>query len=384
MKRIPLVSALAAALLLVAACGDSGSSSTTNTPTAPATSSAAAPSTSAGGSSTGASSTGDSSTEASSTEASSTGESSTGASSTGASSTGESSSEGTSESTSAPSSSGSGGSSSAALPTEPGSIVIGSAAFPENVLLAEIYGGAMAAKGVTVTKKLSIGERGIYLTALKNGEIGFVPEYSGSILSNLDPSATAKSPEDVDASLRTVAAAQGFAATNSAEAQNADTITVTQETADKYKLTSIEDLKAVAGELTLGAPAQFQTRPDGVPALESVYGVKFGTFTPTESGGTITVDALKNGSIDAADIFSTDPSIAANGFVVLTDPKSMFAAQNIVPLFSQKVLTQPMADAADAVSAKLDTETLAGLDAKLSGDNAAQIAQEWLKSENLG
>ncbi|WP_353648374.1 ABC transporter substrate-binding protein [Nakamurella sp. A5-74] len=357
MKRIPLVSALAAALLLVAACGDSGSSSTTNTPTAPATSSAA-PSTSAGGSSPGASST-------------------------GASSDGESSSAGTSES-SAPSSSGSGGSSSAALPTEPGSIVIGSAAFPENVLLAEIYGGAMAAKGVTVTKKLSIGERGIYLTALKNGEIGFVPEYSGSILSNLDPSAKAKSPKDVDAALKTVAAAQGFGTTNSAEAQNADTITVTQETADKYKLTSIEDLKAVAGELTLGAPAQFQTRPDGVPALESVYGVKFGTFTPTESGGTITVDALKGGSIDAADIFSTDPSITANGFVVLTDPKSMFAAQSIVPLFSQKVLTQPMADAADAVSAKLDTKTLAGLDAKLSGDNAAQIAQEWLKSENLG
>lgn len=356
MKRIPLVAALAAAALLVTACGESGSSSATNTPAASATSSAAASSSAAPSSAAGSSSTSETSSVGSSSEATS--------------------------GSSAPSSSASG--SSGALPTEPGSIVIGSAAFPENVLLAEIYGGAMAAKGVTVTKKLSIGERGVYLTALKNGEIGFVPEYSGSILSNLDPSATAKSPEDVDAALKTAAEAQGFATTTSAEAQNADTITVTKETADKYKLTSIEDLKAVAGDLVLGAPAQFQTRPDGVPALASVYGVTFGTFTPTESGGTITVDALKNGSIDAADIFSTDPAIAANGFVVLTDPKSMFAAQNIVPLFSQQVLTQPMADAADAVSAKLTTEVLAGLDAKLSGDNAAQVAAEWLKSENLG
>ncbi|MEJ7648939.1 MAG: ABC transporter substrate-binding protein [Nakamurella sp.] len=343
MKRIPLVSALAAALLLVTACGESGSSATTNTPAAGSTS-AAAPSTSADSSSSGGSS-----------------------------------SAGTSASTGA-----STGSSSAALPTEPGSITIGSAAFPENVLLAEIYGGAMAAKGVTVTKKLSIGERGIYLTALKNGEIGFVPEYSGSILSNLDPSATAKSPEEVDAALKTAAAGQGFAITKYAEAQDADTITVTQETADKYKLSSIGDLKAVAGDLTLGAPAQFKTRADGVPGLDKTYGVKFGTFVPTDAGGTVTINALKDGSIDAADIFSTDPAIAANKLVILKDPESMFAAQNIVPLFSQKILTQPMADAADAVSAKLDTATLAGLVGKISGDNAAQVAQDWLKSENLG
>lgn len=348
MKRIPLVAALAAAALLITACGESGSSATTNTPAAGSTS-AAASSTSAG------------------------------SSSAGSSSSAATSSDGTSGSSAAPT-----GSSSAALPTEPGSITIGSAAFPENVLLAEIYGGAMAAKGVTVTKKLSIGERGIYLAALKNGEIGFVPEYSGSILSNLDPSATAKSPEEVDAALKTAAAGQGFATTKYAEAQDADTITVTQETADKYKLSSIGDLKAVAGDLTLGAPAQFKTRPDGVPGLEKTYGVKFGTFVPTDAGGTVTINALKDGSIDAADIFSTDPAIAANKLVILKDPDSMFAAQNIVPLFSQKVLTQPMADAADAVSAKLDTATLAGLVGKISGDNAAQVAQEWLKSENLG
>jgi len=281
-------------------------------------------------------------------------------------------------------SSGSSGSS-GALPTQPGSVTIGSADFPENALLADIYGDAMAAKGVKVSKKLNIGERGVYIAALKDGSIGAVPEYSGSILDYLDTTATQKSPTDVFTALQQKAASEGFAVTNYAAAQDADTITVTQQTASKYNLKSIGDLKSVASKLTLGAPAQFKTRADGVPALKSVYGVVFEHFTPTQAGGTVTVNALKNGSIDAADIFSTDPSIAKNNFVSLQDPKNMFAAQNVVPLFSKKVLTQPMKDACDAVSAKLDTATLARLVAEVNaGKDPDAVAKAWLSSVGLG
>jgi len=274
--------------------------------------------------------------------------------------------------------------SSTGLPTDPGSVTIGSAAFPENALLADIYGDAMAAKGVKVSKKLNIGERGVYITALRDGSIGAVPEYTGSILAYLDNKATQKSPDEVYAALQTQAATAGFAVTNFAQAQDADTITVTKKTVDKYHLTSIADLKADASKLTLGAPAQFKTRPDGVPALKSVYGVVFGNYTVTDAGGTATVNALKNGSIDAADIFSTDPAILANGFVSLQDDKSMFAAQNIVPLFDQKVATQPMIDAVNAVSAKLDTKTLAQLVSDVAGGKDPDtVAKGWLSQEGL-
>ncbi|MDT4919440.1 MAG: osmoprotectant transport system substrate-binding protein, partial [Pseudonocardiales bacterium] len=214
------------------------------------------------------------------------------------------------------------------LPTEPGSVTVGSAAFQENELLADIYADAMAAQGVDVKKHVNIGERSLYLQALGDGSIGMVPEYSGSILYNLDTGASAKSSDDVFAALQDAAASNGYAVTQYSEAQDSDTISVTKQTADKYHLTSIGDLADVAGDLTLGAPAQFRTRADGVPALKSVYGVEFGNFTPTEAGGTVTINALKNGSIDAADIFSTDPAIPDNHLVPLEDPKNMFAAQN--------------------------------------------------------
>jgi osmoprotectant transport system substrate-binding protein len=266
-----------------------------------------------------------------------------------------------------------------------GSIIVGSADFPENTILADIYADAMSAKGISVTKKLNIGERSVYMNALKDGSISFVPEYTGSILAYLDTKATAKTPADVYSALQTVAASNNLAVLKYADAQDSDTITVTKATVDKYHLTSIGDLASVASKLTLGAPAMFKTRADGVPALKSVYGVTFGRFTPLQAGGSITVTSLKSGSIDAADIFSTDPSIAANNFVSLQDPKSMFAAQNIVPLLSKSKVTQAVTDACNAVSAKLDTKTLAGLVAKVQNDkqDPDAVAKAWLSSAGI-
>ena len=273
----------------------------------------------------------------------------------------------------------------ATYPAGTGSITIGSAAFPENVLLADIYAGAMSAKGVKVSKKLQIGERPVYIKALQDGSIDMVPEYSGSILSYFDKSATATAPNAVYAALQQKLPTT-LAVLNYAQAQDNDTIVVTQDTAKKYNLRTLADLCPVAGQLTLGAPKQFETRPDGVPALKSIYGITFKAFKPLDVGGPVTVSSLKNGQVDAADLFSTDPAIKGNNFVALTDSRNQFAAQNIVPLATKAKITQTIADAANAVSAKLDTETLAGLVAKVQNDkqDPEAVAKAWLSQNGLG
>ena len=273
----------------------------------------------------------------------------------------------------------------ATYPAGTGSITIGSAAFPENVLLADIYAGAMSAKGVKVSKKLQIGERPVYIKALQDGSIDMVPEYSGSILSYFDKSATATAPNAVYAALQQKLPTT-LAVLNYAQAQDNDTIVVTQDTAKKYNLRTLADLCPVAGQLTLGAPKQFETRPDGVPALKSIYGITFKAFKPLDVGGPVTVSSLKNGQVDAADLFSTDPAIKGNNFVALTDSRNQFAAQNIVPLATKAKITQTIADAANAVSAKLDTDTLAGLVAKVQNDkqDPEAVAKAWLSQNGLG
>ena len=142
------------------------------------------------------------------------------------------------------------------------------------------------------------------------------------------------------------------------QAQDKDSIAVTEPTASKYNLKSIADLKDHAADLTLGAAPEFKTRADGVPGLKSEYGVEFGTFKTLDAGGPLTVAGLKNGQVDAADVFTTDPSIAANKFVVLADPKNLYTAQNVLPLINAKKATPAVTAALDAVSAKLTTDDL--------------------------
>jgi osmoprotectant transport system substrate-binding protein len=286
-----------------------------------------------------------------------------------------------SKSSGSASTAGSAGSSSAAAA---GSVTIGSANFQENVLLADIYAAALKAKGVTVKTKLNIGSRQVYIPALQDGSIDLIPEYSGVLLQYFNKTATQVSSDDVLAALKT-ALPPTLTVLDQSSAQDKDAIVVSKDTAAKYNLKTIADLAPVAGQLTLGAAPEFQTVADGIPALKSIYGVTFGTFKPLDAGGPLTINALKNGQIDAGDIFSTDPSVAANGFVVLDDPKNEFAAQNVLPLISKSKVTPTISAALNAVSAKLDTTTLTTLVAKVITDkqDPTTVASDWLKSEGL-
>jgi len=86
--------------------------------------------------------------------------------------------------------------------TDTSTIIVGSADFPESQLLATIYAKALAAKGIKVETKLSIGSREVYIPALLDGSIDLLPEYAGATLSYLDKNATAHAPADVAAALK--------------------------------------------------------------------------------------------------------------------------------------------------------------------------------------
>ncbi|OLE26190.1 MAG: glycine/betaine ABC transporter substrate-binding protein [Catenulispora sp. 13_1_20CM_3_70_7] len=270
-------------------------------------------------------------------------------------------------------------------PAQTDSIVVGSANFQESVVLADIYAEALKAKGVKVSTKLNIGSRETYIPALKDGSIDLLPEYSGVLLQYFDTKATAVSSTDVYAALQT-AVPSGLTVLDQSSAEDKDAIVVSKDVAAKYHLTSIADLAAVAGKLTLGGPPEFKTRPDGVPGLKADYGVTFGSYKTLDAGGPLTVNALKNGQIDAGDIFTTDPSITQNGFVVLADPKFEFAAQNVLPLINKSKASDTVKTTLNAVSAKLDTKTLIDLLTKVVSDkqDPDATAKAWLTSVGLG
>jgi osmoprotectant transport system substrate-binding protein len=264
-------------------------------------------------------------------------------------------------------------------------ITVGSAAFPENEIIAEIYAQGLAADGVKVKKKLNIGAREAYIPALKNGEIDLLPEYTGNLLSYLDKKATATAPDDVTSALGD-ALPSSLKVLQPAKAEDKDSLNVTAKFAQKNKVKSIADLKSVGG-LKLAANPEFKERAYGIPGLEKVYGITGVKFTAiSDSGGPATLKALVDGKVDVADIYSTTPSIVTNNLVTLEDPKSLIAAQNVIPLINDKKASAKVTKVLNAISAQLTTQDLLDLNSKNQGKDKtapAELAKQWLSDKGL-
>ena len=263
------------------------------------------------------------------------------------------------------------------------SVVVGAADFSESQVLAEIYAGALAAKGITATTRPNIGSREVYLKAVEDGSVDMVPEYTGSLLSYLDKGATAKAPDEVYAALKGKLPA-GMTVLAKSTAEDKNSIVVTKETAAAWSLKEIGDLVAHQGELVIAAPPEFQNREQGLMGLKSQYNLIPKDFRPLK--GKAIVDALIGGQAKAANVFSTDPAITINGFVTLADPKLLFGSDNVVPLVRKDKANATVSAALDAVSAKLDTATLTDLVKQVDVDkkDAKVVAKEWLAKIGLG
>jgi osmoprotectant transport system substrate-binding protein len=266
-----------------------------------------------------------------------------------------------------------------------GTITVGSANFPENVLLAEMYAGVLEAAGVSVEKRLNIGAREVYIPALQDGSIDLVPEYNGALLTYFaEGDVEATDSESVYAALQE-ALPEGLSLLLQSPAEDKDTLTVTQATADRLQLRTIADLQGKSQDLVIGGGPEFRTRRQGLVGLEEVYGLTFKEFRPLDVGGPLTVGALEEGEVDVANLFSTDSSITTKGFVTLEDPENLFLAENVVPVIDSDKLTPQVSEALDGLSSALTTEKLTTELAKVQVDKRApeQVAQEFLRAEGL-
>ncbi|MCC3281102.1 MULTISPECIES: ABC transporter substrate-binding protein [Arthrobacter] len=270
-------------------------------------------------------------------------------------------------------------------------LVIGSADFPESQIIAEIYAGALRAEGIQVETKPGIGSREIYYRALEDGSVQIIPDYSGNLLLFADTEATAQSAQEImdalPAALEEESPDVNLAVLEPADAESKDALVVTQATAEKYDLTSLEDLAEVCGEITIAAPTTFQERAYGLPGLAEKYNCVPGGFEAiNDGGGEATLQALLTDKVQAADIYTTTPSIEENSLVVLEDPKNNFIAQQVVPLVNQDAVTQEAQDILNSVSAVLTTEDLIKLNQAVSGDqkqDPKDAAEAWLKEKGL-
>ena len=284
-----------------------------------------------------------------------------------------------------------------------GPIIIGSQQYYSNEIIAELYAQMMEKTGLSVTRQYQIGQREVYLPELEAGKIHVIPEYGGNLLEYYSKTSASGGPTATTATVTATATpsrAAGDTASiqdallrtlphsltvlNPAEATDQDSLTVTKATAQAHSLTSIGDLASLGRSVTIAANSEFTTRPYGPKGLKAVYGVDASVTPVEDSGGPLTVKALTDGTVDVADIYSSDPAIGVKDLVILSDPQMLILPQNVTPLVSAS-LPAIAATAINRVSALLTPDELRSLNQRSTGEklSSTTIATDWLTSKKL-
>jgi osmoprotectant transport system substrate-binding protein len=265
------------------------------------------------------------------------------------------------------------------------SVSIATQAFGESEIAGQLYGQVLKANGFPV-KYQSFKDRESIYTALDSKDVNFVPDYAASALEFLNKNAKESSP-DINVTMSKLQErlkAKNLQALEPSKAVDTNSLVVTKATADKYHLTNISDLKDT---MKLGGPQDCPTNGSCIPPLKSVYGIDMSkNFVPLDLGGPLTKTALKNGDIDVAVLFSTDSSIAENGWVVLKDDKGIFKSDNIVPVLTNDLAANAdLVKLANEVSAKLTTENVTAMNKQFDVDkkDASTIAKDFLTKNGL-
>ena len=266
-------------------------------------------------------------------------------------------------------------------------VAIGDKNFTEQFVLGELYYQALTAEGFSVILNRNIGPTEVTIQALESGRLAMYPEY-------LDTWNTAvagyrqsfPSPFRAYQAAQRYALAHGLALLNMTPFYDVDAIAVSFNYATEHHLSSLSDLPKVASTLTLGAAPQFQQSPTGLPEIEQTYGFVPAAFKPLEIGQQY--QALDGGTVQAADVNTTDPQLLTGDYRLLKDPRNAFGWGNVVPVVSLKALEQEgpaFASTVDKVSALLTLPVMRQLNAAVdvSGEDPAVVAREFLMAHGL-
>ena len=270
------------------------------------------------------------------------------------------------------------------------SVVVGGKGFTEQLLLAEITGQYLTAKGYDVELKTGMGTS-LVREALENKQVDLYWEYTGTAFLNFHKNKFANQPGDeIYDAVKAKDAGIGIVWLNPSAANNTYALAVRQADAESKGLKSLEDLAAKlnSGEqLTFGCNIEFYKRDDGLKPLQKAYGFKFPRSDVKRMETGLVYKALKDGDVDVGLVFATDGRIPAFNFSVLKDTKNYFPAYAITPTIRKETLdaNPELADHLNKLSGLFDDATMSALNAEVDVDkkSVTEVAQAFLQSQGL-
>jgi osmoprotectant transport system permease protein len=266
-------------------------------------------------------------------------------------------------------------------------LVVGSKNFAENRLLAEMFAQLIEAKtDLEVVRRLNLAGTQVCFDALRSGSIDLYPEYTGTGLVSL----LGQEPEETPAATLNVVRREFLERWNlrwlaPLGFENAYEVTVPTALAARLKLSSISDLVQHAPELRAGFGFEFVSRKDGLPGLESRYGLQFKTVQPLQQA--LKYQAVATQEIDVLDAYTTDGRLLVHELQILDDDLGFFPSYQAAVLVRSAALdTYPeVGRALGLLDGTIDADMMRALNYRLQegGESYAVVAGDALLSLRL-
>ncbi len=268
--------------------------------------------------------------------------------------------------------------------TDSESLVVGSKDVAGAQALSQAYGQALDEDDFDVEFEENIGATEVVYPALLDGDLDGYADYQGTLLTYLGGTPTGDSAETYKA-LQAKLKGTGVVASKPAPAVDVNGFYVTKATAKKHKLKTLSDLAEVSDELSFGGPPECEDRPLCLgDTSQELYGFAFDDVKKLDVGGPITVQALEDGDIDVALLF-TGSSVIPKNAVLLKDDQGLQPADNPVFLVREDKATRALMKIVNRVSAKLTTAAYNRMSLAISEDkeDPDDVAEDFLDRSNL-
>ncbi|WCQ70985.1 glycine betaine ABC transporter substrate-binding protein [Streptococcus pasteurianus] len=263
-------------------------------------------------------------------------------------------------------------------------IRVGSKDFTENLVIAEIYALALEDNGYTVERMSNISSSLIH-NSIVNDEIDLYPEYTGTgLLSVLGEDMETDSEKVYKTVKKEYEEQFNLTWLDYASANDSQGLVIRTEVANSLNIKTISDLQAHASELRFASQGEFDEREDGLPGLEKTYGT-FNWQSSKVYDNSLKYSVLENDEADVTPAYTTEGQlVSTDKFTLLEDDKQFWPPYNLAPVVRDNILDDnpDIKTILNNISAKLDTETVTELNAKVDvdGQEYTDVAKEYYDS----
>jgi glycine betaine/choline ABC-type transport system substrate-binding protein len=257
-------------------------------------------------------------------------------------------------------------------------VIVGSKNFTEQRVLGELLAHAIEQAGMPVERRFDLGGTLVCDTALRAGDIDVYVEYTGTALTAVLHDAPERDAAVVRGRVHEAYAAAGLVWFPPLGFDNTFALVVRPDA----RVRTISEAVVPAGTWQAAFGYEFQSRSDGAPLLERVYGLHFAAIRTMDLG--LLYRALADRQVDLVVGSATDAAIDRLGLVALEDDRHAFPPYEAAPVVRGAALERhgSLAATLNGLAGSLDAGAMRRLNAavELGGHSPSEAVAAWWRA----